>query len=378
MKLIDIDNINCFGCGVCKNVCPQKIIEIEENQNGCYKPKIDTVKCIHCNICNEKCMATHNDLKSFNIKNAYYGYSNDKLVRTSGSSGGIFYELAKNIINNGGVVVGASFNQKFEVQHVMVENILNLQQIIGSKYVESKMGNIYSTIKEMLSLEKVVLFSGTPCQIAALRMYLGKDYKTLITVEVFCHGTPRVGVFNKYKKIIEKNNAKIIKFNFRSKVNGWNNPSYEIQTEKRNIIQKHSQNIYHLMFGYHHSLKDACFECAFRKKERYADISLGDFWGVEKYYPSEDMRSGLSAAFTNTEKGIDLIKQCNNLKIKECRVDEILSTNIFQIKQYDKPNDYDKYNDDYKHLSDIQFFKKYRRMYFFKKINMIFKRMINK
>lgn len=358
-------NNKCVGCGACQSQCKIKCISMNRI-NGQYLPTINTEKCVGCDKCDEVCVALNSYKLQFNKTiGAYYGYTENRNDRLSSSSGGIFYTIAKAFIDDGGIVVGAAFDEAFNVKHIIVDRQENLVKIQGSKYVESELCSVFPKVEELLKNGKKVLFSGVPCQIGAIKMFLKKSYDNLYTCEVFCHGAPRSGIFDSYIKWISKKNGKINGFNFRSKKYGWNNPTYEINTENGTIYQKHTNNIYHLLFGKHVSLRDSCYDCQFRQDKRVADISLGDFWGIEKYYPGEQTKNGISAIIVNTSKGEELLRSAP-VYLRKCKLNEIYDKNAWMVKQYEKPVEQDKVINDFISLKTNDFFRKYEFQYKYK------------
>ena len=358
--LIDINNDQCVGCGVCVVVCPKFCISMHENEYGEYRPFfINKIACINCGQCEDKCVAFDPQIIGTHIEKCFFGYASEENIQKSSSSGGIFFEIAREFINKGGCVIGAAFDSNWTVKHIIAKNEKTLKMIQGSKYCESQIYPILSDIQKILLSGKKVLFSGVPCQIGALKQYLGKNYDNLFTCEVFCHGAPRIGVFRKYCQIIEKKYGKISSFDFRSKEYGWDDPSYKIVTQKKIIIQKHKRNLFQLMFGYHHSLRKSCLNCAFRSKYRQADISLGDFWGIDKYYVNIDRKNqGISAIIVNSNKGNKLLEKCG-VVLNSCTSDEIFDKNKWQIMNFPNTKGYDQFNKDYVHLPNSIFFIRY-------------------
>ena len=212
------DKKNCTGCMACYNICPRKAISIKEFK-GFYYPEIDDEKCINCGLCSKTCPALNKLEKNKPIDDKCFAILNKNIkIRNASSSGGVFYELAKSIINNNGVVYGASWDNSLVVNHIRVDNVSDIKLLQGSKYVQSNINNIYNLIKNDLDDKKKVLFSGVPCQISGLKLFLKKDYSNLYTVEVLCHGSSSPIIFEEHKKFIEKKyDDKLVGINFRFK-----------------------------------------------------------------------------------------------------------------------------------------------------------------
>jgi len=182
----------CCGCSACFNACPTGAIEIIEDGEGFNYPKINQEKCINCGLCKKMCPVLNSNNKKLNYNNrkAYASYNKNIKERMESSSGGIFACLAKKIIEKNGLVVGAVINNENLVEHTIIDNIDNIKELCGSKYLESNINKIYQTVKDNLDKDKKVLFTGTPCQISGLKKYLRKDYNNLYTQDIICHGVP--------------------------------------------------------------------------------------------------------------------------------------------------------------------------------------------
>ncbi len=362
--MIREDNVRCVGCGACAAACPTHCIEIQISPSGEYRPVIQKDRCVGCDRCTKVCMLENQNVAHWHFGRAYYGWRRDGDVMES-TSGGIAAVLADHVVATGGVVVGAVLEpDQGVVRHRLVEAQDALKTLQGSKYVESYLADIYPQVKAKLQTGQTILFTGVPCQIFALKSFLGQDYPNLITVEVLCLGAPRVGVFKKYLEHIQKKYGALRAFNFRSKQFGWQNVSYAIELERGEIREKLGKNVYHLMFGYHNSIRQSCFTCSCRSYERHADISLGDFWGVEKYYPNVDRAKGVSAVFVNTEKGDKLLKAVRDrIELFDCREEEILEKNLWQVRNFEKPENQAQFESDYRKMSTERFFAKYSFLY---------------
>ena len=362
--MIDVNNNLCVGCGACVKACPVKCISLNISHRGEYRPVINYSQCKQCGACNKVCLLENCNIEKYKVQNTYFGWEKDIADRKNSSSGGLAFSFSKYIIESGGAVVGATFDSEWNVEHIIVDKIEDLRKIQGSKYVESRIDGVLNDVKKLLIDGIKVLFFGVPCQIYALKSFLKHKYDNLICVEVFCHGAPRIGVFKKYISYMSGKYGQLKSFNFRSKKNGWATASYEMKFEKKNIIQKHSDNIFHLMFGYHNSIRTNCFKCICRGYERVADISLGDFWGIEKFYPDIDTKDGVSVILVNTNLGSNLISDISNkVQLYTCSLDEILDRNFWFVRNYDIPDNQGQFEKDYLAKTEKGFFKKYIFLY---------------
>lgn len=305
----------CTGCSACFNICPTKAISMQEDEEGFVYPKIDETKCIKCGLCEKTCPCV-SEVKNINLDKptVLASWSLDSENKLQSSSGGCFYEFAKYIIAQGGVVFGAGFDNELNVIHKLVDNIKDLAELKGSKYVQSKIGDCYVQAKKCLEEEKLVLFVGTPCQVAGLKSCLkNKQYDNLYTADLICHGVPSGKVYRKYLKEQEqKNNAKPISLTFRDKSDGWKKYKVKIEFESGKYVKSASEDIYLRAFLSNICLRPSCYSCKFARLPRVADITLGDFWGIDSINPKLDDDTGTSELVINSEKGKELLS-----KVKE-------------------------------------------------------------
>lgn len=195
------DKSNCCGCNACVQKCPKQCISMREDDEGFLYPYVDKILCIDCGLCEKTCPVI-NSKEERKPLNVFAAKKPNDEVRMQSSSGGIFTLLAENVIDEGGVVFGAGFNERWEVVHSFAEKKEDLAKFRGSKYVQSKVGNSYKQAEAFLKQGRKVLYSGTPCQIAGLKQYLRKDYANLLAVDFICHGVPSPGVFRTYLRAI--------------------------------------------------------------------------------------------------------------------------------------------------------------------------------
>lgn len=319
---------DCTGCGACYNICSKNAIVMQADEEGFKYPVIDKEKCINCNLC-EKICPVLNEVKS-NTKETpevLAAYTKNETERNSSSSGGMFYELANVILSTKGTVIGAGYDEEFNVVHKIINTVDNLKELQGSKYVQSDTNDTYKRAKELLEKENTVLYVGTPCQIAGLKSFLQKDYSNLYTCDFVCHGVPSPKVWQKY---LSEYNSKITNCYFRNKDSGWNCFSMKILLEnnkyKRNKMTK--DNFIRLFLN-NYSLRPSCYNCKFSKIPRVADITLGDFWGVEGKYSEFNDDKGTSLVLINSEKGNELFSHImGNIHYKEnCDLDYAIKCN---------------------------------------------------
>lgn len=307
----------CTGCGACYNACPFEAIKMEGDKYGFYKPVVDLNKCTQCGLCEKICpLLTY---KSNNeIPKTYALINKDETIRFKCASGGAFAAFAKCILDQNGIVYGVVWDENIVAIHDRAECVEQLEKMYSSKYVQANTQDSFKQVKKDLEDGKKVLFSGTPCQIAGLKSYLRKDYTNLITVDLICHGVPSPAILEKYKQefMIDKPNEKLLDINFRSKVNGWGSKQFiKIKTNKHEYVLPCIKNDYSKAFLQHASINIMCSNCQFNKIPRIADITIGDFWGVDEYDKSLDDKKGLSLVLINSTKGQEIFNVVNSFVI---------------------------------------------------------------
>jgi len=328
-----MDNIckdeSCTGCGLCSQLCPVNCIEMKENKEGFLRPVIDKDKCKKCNLCKKKCPA-NNEIKNNSNKSAYASYTKDKEILMNSSSGGIFYELAKNIINNNGVVFGTIYAEDMSVMHEMVDNSEDIKKLLGSKYVQSDTNNVYKKVKQQLKLGKKVLFAGTPCQVYALKTYIGKENENLITIDFICTGVPSRLIYKDYLKSLKITPRTV---SFRDKKHGWKHFGMKVTGKKGKMYELRYFNKYIQAMYNHLSIMKSCYNCKFKELISGSDIKLGDFWGIENLNMGLDYINGVSIVMLNSDKACHIFNEIkDNLIYKEVSLDSIYSTNTSFFK----------------------------------------------
>lgn len=303
----------CHGCHGCFNICPKKCISMEIDDEGFWYPKVDKSVCIECNLCEKVCPIINIPKRENNETVALACKNKDEDVRIESSSGGVFTLLCEMAIKNGGVVFGAQYDEEFNVKHGYSETIEGCSKFRGSKYVQSIIGETYKQAKFFLDSGKQVLFSGTPCQISGLEAYLMKKYENLIMVDIVCHGVPSPLVYKKYLKNIKSlNKGNIKNIQFREKSNGWKDYNFKVTFTEGEFVQKRTHNIYMEGFLTDLYLRPSCYECKFKKPVTSADITLGDYWGVQNIHKEFDDDKGISLILVHTDQGKGIIEKISD------------------------------------------------------------------
>lgn len=307
MHINPSDKFTCCGCSACAHACPKQCITMRADTEGFSYPSINEEECVDCGLCLKKCPFHTSGEKKVPMK-AYAAYNKNQDIRMESSSGGIFTLLAEKTIQEGGVVFGARYTKDFQVEICAADNKAQLQSFRGSKYVQASVGDSYKEAQEILKTGRKVLYSGTPCQILGLKRFLGKDFENLLTVDIICHGTPSPKVWQRYlDEIREEGNKAINSINFRSKPNGWKRFNFTLNynegDDTYSISSFFGQNPYMRAFLSDLILRPSCYQCKVKSVKSESDITLGDFWGIEKVHPQMDDDKGTSLILINTEKG---------------------------------------------------------------------------
>lgn len=341
-KYILCDKKNCCGCGVCVEICHQNAIELVEDKYGFVYPSIDETKCLKCGMCKKMC-SYQNDISKKNVIKSFAAKTNEEYIINS-ASGGIFSNIASNFILDGGIVYGCSMefeNSISKVKHIRIEEINEIYKLQGSKYVQSSMVGIYKRIKEDLLNEKKVLFSGTPCQVAAVINYTKNIKKgNLYTIDLICHGVPSQKMFNDYilvlkskKKYNEINNFKFRDKTYKEGMNASVSYKNKVNENRISIINSHFSSYYQL-FLKSEIYRENCYSCKYAGEERMGDLTLGDFWGLYdvhselKNNKKFEIDKGISCIICNSSNGLELINRyINNCELYESSIDKAAKHN---------------------------------------------------
>lgn len=300
----------CYGCYACKEICPTNAIVMEEDKEGFRYPVVDEEKCIDCGACNKACIrkADHKVAFGENYPKVYSVMNKQEEIRMKSSSGAIFPELARYVIEEKkGYVVGVKYDKDMKVVSSIADNMEDVKAFYGSKYVKSDFEGIYPQIKKLLIDKQTVLYSGLPCECAALRSYLKKDYENLIICEILCHAAPSPKLFEKYlEHLKKKHGSKVVNLTFRNKNTGWliHKCSMVIEFENGKTISVNSRkNNYFRAFLNDYISRPSCSSCDYTFRNRVGDVTIGDFWGIKDIDPSMFDDKGVSLIMLNNEKG---------------------------------------------------------------------------
>lgn len=309
-QTVRANKAECTGCGACASICPKKAITMRADEEGFLYPSVDPALCISCDLCEKRCPVSHEHPER-NVQ--FLGAQHkDEAIRRQSSSGGVFTALARNMIDQGGVVFGAVFDENLRVEHVGAIDESELSAMRGSKYVQSDAAEGIQNAVSLLKRGMPVLFSGTPCQVDGLLAAVrAKEQEKLLTVDFVCHGVPSPGVFASYLKELEQAHGKhVTAYTFRDKRLGWKNFS-AVATLKDGTELTGTQTDEPYLYGFLQNLylRPSCGQCSMLRGRRHvSDITIADFWGAQEICPERDDDTGLSLVMVNTQKGRAALK----------------------------------------------------------------------
>ena len=306
----------CTGCGLCSDICPAGAIRKRKDENGFCYPEISEDLCAGCGLCLSKCPAAApkgvtlgEHIRNGHFKGAYAAYRTDYSLRLLSSSGGVFPAIAEAFIKNGGYVCGAVMDDGcMSVKHMISDDPEDIKKMCSSKYIQSDMTGIYTAVRQLLGKGKKVLFSGTPCQAAAVRSFVGEGTgKNLYVIDLFCHGVSSAGYFKKYiSEILPGKDLKEV--NFRCKDRSWENYGMKIVCgDKSSYYSPYRKDPFLSAFACGYILRGSCYECGAKLFPRRSDITLGDFWMADRINKKDNDHKGLSIVLIETEKGNELM-----------------------------------------------------------------------
>lgn len=333
----------CCGCTACMNICPKNAITMEADEEGFLYPSINDNKCIKCSLCKKVCSFQREDSRDQTIKHVYAVKHKDQSVRNNSTSGGIFTAISDLILENKGIVFGVGFDEKMIVCHQKANTKELRNKLRGSKYVQSDLRNSFKEIEELLIHDnKHILFTGTPCQVDGLKSYLdNRKIKSdkLILCDIICHGVPSPLIFKEYIEYCEKKRkCKIVKYSCRDKVNGWHSHTERlIYEDGKDDYSSYLSQSYKRLFYSHMMLRESCHSCKYTNLNRCSDITIADFWGIEKSMPEFDDNKGISLVLVNNDKANKIIEEIKDMiEIRESDIESCLQP---QLKYPSKPSE---------------------------------------
>lgn len=319
MTIEDIRKNNCCGCSVCVNVCVQKCISMQSDEEGFLVPVINKDECTNCGLCYKKCPVN----QKYEIRDTSRYFASaiaDKKELMESSSGGVFIELAKYILTQDGYVCGCVFDKEMRAVHICSNKMEDIHRMMGSKYVQSTVEHVLPEVKYLLKSGKKVLFTGTACQVAAVKSLI-RNTENLYLVDILCHGVPSPLFFQKYVMFLEqRHKGKLVNIEFRNKKKlGWGSEHrtfYEIK--KNGTVRGYRPFLpaYFCSFFYGTNLRESCYNCKYAGENRISDITIGDFWGYFAFY-RRNFPEGISIVSVNSECGQNLFGAIRN-KLNFC------------------------------------------------------------
>ena len=326
------DTSKCSGCGACGAVCPKDCIAMTEDAYGFLFPVASPSLCIECGRCEAVCPWKKDTAVPGEYRQtAFAAYSLDKELRFSSSSGGMFGTFAQKMLEGGGIVYGAAFDETLHLSMQRVECEEELPKLFKSKYLQSDCSGAYRSIQRDLESGRTVLVCSSPCQIAAIRSFLKKEYDNLLTVDFFCHGVPSQSFFDRCKAHVEKKRGvRVVGYQFRTKLRHGATPHYYTLTFERNGKRGSETALYihspfYMAFQKYISLRESCYSCKFAGRDRTSDITIADFHTIDRYVDGINRFDGISMVILNSGKGNALWDSCkDNLCVYPVDLEELI------------------------------------------------------
>ena len=312
--ILQHDSSKCYGCRACEQICPQKAITMQPNEEGFLYPVLDETICIKCGLCSQICPINTDFFDSDGVQRVYAAQYKQEASLMNSSSGGVFSAAADYVLNHGGAVAGCIFDENFTAVHKVSQNPDTIAKMRGSKYVQSDMGHTFLDIKKRLEDGQLVLFTGTPCQVDGLNRFLRKKYDNLYTLDLICHGVPSPALFSEYLKYAEQKKGSITDIKFRNKKrNGWCSQgsishSHAGKTKIR-TTSPYNDSYYYYYYLQNNISRMCCYSCKYSTVHRVGDLTIGDYWNVNDVLPSLDISKGISVVLVNNGQGQKLIER---------------------------------------------------------------------
>ena len=336
-----LEHNKCTGCAACYTACSHNAITMQYDEEGFEYPVIKQESCLDCGLCQNVCPVLQYDkrqvLRTANngTQIGYAARNKNFEQRMISSSGSIFPPIAEWILVNGGIVVGTAYDGKYNAVHLIIDTKEKLKEIQGSKYLQCKVDNTtFKRIREELKTGRLVLYSGMACQVEGLKSYLRKEYDNLYTIDLICMGIPSSVVWQKYLNAFF-NGEKVLHVNFKEKSIGWDSFCFYVKTDKREFKERGMENLYLQSMFRSWNMRPSCFQCPFKKKERFSDFTLADCWGAYKLVSEINDNKGLSSVIVHSKKGLELWeKLAEKIDYREISIEDIAAgnSNLIQNK----------------------------------------------
>ena len=354
----------CCGCTLCTAVCPQNCIQMKWDPEGFAYPYVKEAACTGCGLCLRVCQGKKRK-QDPTLYDTYIGFHTHENIRAESSSGGLFYALANATLQKGGCVYGAGYAEDFSVNHQRATTVAELKQLMTSKYVQSDLQDTLLSVRQDLDNGHPVLFSGTPCQVAAVRFWTGTHPRRdkLLLVDFVCHGVPSPGVWNSYLRYLEHRHAgNIQKVSFRDKSKGWHDFHFRAEFQNSVLLESHELNAYMGSFLSNTNLRPSCYDCPFKNAHYFSDLTLADAWKIEKEYPQWADNKGTSLVVVRTDKGRGMLDQVGDVFVmKTASYDAWAGFNPSLQVSADIPAGRSSFFADFSRMDDTTFWDKYRK-----------------